>query len=410
MTDHRDRPPLRVGVNLTWLVPGVVGGSEEYLVRSLLALPVAAPVEVTIFGLDTLRDAHPELARRFAFATLALRGRPKAARIAAETSWLAVEARRRRLDVVHHGGGVLPLWAPAATVVTIHDLQPLDLPEAFSPLKRRWLGLMLPRAAHRADLVVTTSEFVRRGVIDRFAVPSRRVRLVPPCLVGTPATTTPTRPGPARPAPGCLEPLRRRWDIGERYVVYPAITYPHKNHAVLAEAVAAPAWPADLHLVLPGGEASGELRLATRLAALPPDRRRLVHRLGRIPRDELDALIAEARAVAFPSRYEGFGIPVLEALDAGTPVVAAQAGALPEVVGTAGRLLDPGDPGAWATTLADVASAPPRHRRRMAAAARTRAADFSPARTGAALIDAWRRAARPAERRASPTTAVSSAP
>jgi alpha-1,3-rhamnosyl/mannosyltransferase len=318
---------------------------------------------------------------------------------------LAIEARRRRIDVVHHGGGVLPLWAPAATVVTIHDLQPLDLAEAFSPLKRRWLGLMLPRAAHRADLVVTTSEFVRRGVIDRFAIPSTRVRLVPPCLVGTLPTTT-----PARPTPACLEPLRRRWDIGERYVVYPAITYPHKNHAVLAEAVAAAAWPTDLHLVLPGGEASGEQRLVTRLAALPPDRRRLVHRLGRIPRNELDALIAEARAVAFPSRYEGFGIPVLEALDAGTPVVAAEAGALPEVVGTAGRLLDPGDPGAWATTLADVASAPPRQRRRMAAAARARAADFSPTRTGAALIDAWQRVARPARRRASPATAGGSAP
>ena len=380
---ERGHGPLRVGVNLTWLVPGVVGGSEEYLVRSLLAVPPTVAVEVTVFGLDALAVAHPDLARRFELSTLPLRGRLKSARVAAETSWLAVEAHRRRLDVVHHGGGVLPLWAPAATVVTIHDLQPLELPDAFGPVKRRWLGLQLPRAAHHADLIVTTSEFVRRGVIDRFATPAHRVRLVPPCLLDPPA-----------PTPGaCLESLRRHWDIGERYVVYPVITYPHKNHAVLVEAVATGAWPPDLHLVLPGGEAAGEADLMARLGQLPPDRRRLVHRLGRIPRDELDALIAGARAVAFPSRYEGFGIGVLEALAAGTPVVAADAGALPEVVGAAGRLLDPGDPHAWATALALVASAPPDEHRRMRAAARARAADFSPARTGTALLDAWQRAA-----------------
>src|SRR5262245_58263051 len=105
MTERRDRP-FRVGVNLTWLVPGVVGGSEEYLVRSLLALPATAPVEVTVFGLDALPAAHPDLAGRFELVTLPLRGRLKSARVAAETSWLAVEAHRRRLDVVHHGGGV----------------------------------------------------------------------------------------------------------------------------------------------------------------------------------------------------------------------------------------------------------------------------------------------------------------
>ena len=104
MTEHGDGP-LRVGVNLTWLVPGVVGGSEEYLVRSLLAVPPTAAVEVTVFGLDALAVAHPDLARRFELSTLPLRGRLKSARVAAETSWLAVEAHRRRLDVVHHGGG-----------------------------------------------------------------------------------------------------------------------------------------------------------------------------------------------------------------------------------------------------------------------------------------------------------------
>ena len=130
---------LRVGVNLTWLVPGVVGGSEEYLVRSLLALPPPDRLqpEVVIFGLDALAGAHPELAERFELVTLPLRGRLKSARVAAESSWLAVQAHRRRLDVVHHGGGVL-LWAPGRTVVTIHDLQPLELPASFSTLKRRW--------------------------------------------------------------------------------------------------------------------------------------------------------------------------------------------------------------------------------------------------------------------------------
>src|SRR5690606_16446465 len=130
------------------------------------------------------------------------------------------------------------------------------------------------------------------------------------------------------------------------YVVHPAITYPHKNHLVLLEAVSR---VPGLHAVLTGGPAGNEEAVTRRAAA--PDLAGRVHRLGRVPRADLDALLAGAVALAFPSRYEGFGVPVLEAMALGCPVAAADATALPEVVGDAGLLVGPDDVAGWAEAL-----------------------------------------------------------
>ncbi|MEA3214711.1 MAG: hypothetical protein QOJ19_867 [Acidimicrobiia bacterium] len=390
MTRLRKRPSssvsLSVGVNLLWMVPGVVGGSEDYLVRSLLALGAHKPpdVDVTVLGLDTLASAHPALAESFPLVTLPLRGRLKPARVLAETSWLPVQVLRRRFDVVHHGGGVLPLWAPARTVVTIHDIQPFIFPDTFRTVKRLWLQRMLPRAARKADVVVTTSRFVAETVIDRLGAPPERLRQVPPC-----------------PAPRLADPevdpnqVLARLGLSQRYVVYPAITYPHKNHRVLVEALARPEWPADVDLVLTGGAAQAEEDLGRRVAELGLAGR--VHRTGRVARGDLDALLQEALALVFPSTYEGFGVSVLEAFGEGTPVVAARAGALPEVVEGAGTLVEPSDPAAWAAAVRQLAEEGPEARTDRSVAGRARAASFTPARTAEALVAAWRAAAAGAE-------------
>jgi glycosyltransferase involved in cell wall biosynthesis len=391
-TGRRPDRTLRVGVNLLWLVPGVVGGSEEYLVRSLLAVAADPPapgldatgLDVTVFGLEALAEAHPELARAFPLVTVPLRGRLRAARIGAESTWLTLEARRRHLDVVHHGGGALPpghRLGGAASMVTVHDTQPLALPANFSRLKRRWLSWMLPRVARSADVVVTTSDFVRRALVALGAAPGR-VLLVPPCPA-PPATE------PGAPLPDPAE-VRGRYGVGERYAVYPAVTYPHKNHLVLVEALARAEAPPDLELVLPGGVGPAEAALAARTRALGLAGR--VHRIGRIPRADLEALVTGAVAVAFPSTYEGFGLGALEALGLGAPVVAARAAALPEVVDGAGLLVDPHDPVAWATALAQVSGEDADARRRRVVAGERRAASFSPARTARALVTAWRAA------------------
>lgn len=384
--------PLRVGVNLLWLVPGVVGGSEEYTTRLLRALAEAGPsdLRVTLFALASLAEAHPDLAAAYPMVTLGLDGADnnakKALRVAAESAWLPREARRRHIDLLHHAGGVVPPGpggAGVGAVLTIHDLQPLLLPDNFHPVKRRWLATMLPRSASRARLVMTPSEPASASIVDRLGVPAERVVTVPH--------------GIEPPAPASAEDLARvrsRYGLGGgRIVLYPAITYVHKDHVTLVEAFArlVPGRP-DVTLVLTGGadRAEGAVVEAIRASGVGHQ----VRRTGRIAWPDLQLLYAAATVVAVPSRFEGFGAPALEAMVAGVPVVVADATALPWVVGDAGLKVAPGDVGRWSDALARVLDDADVHAT-LAAAGRQRARSFTWAASSTALADAYRRAARP---------------
>ncbi len=219
--------PLRVGVNMLWLVPGVVGGSEEYTTR-LIAAWLEAPrddVELTLFVLRPFVDAYPELADGVPTVVCPLSGSSKALRVAAEATWLAVEARRRRIDLLHHAGGTIPLLRLTPSLLTIHDLQPLLLPDNFSRVKQAYLRWRLPPSARKSRLVVTLTEYTRRTIVERLGVPAARIDLV--------------RPGyTAALAEGADGDPRADYEIDGPFFLYPAITYPHKNHDVLVRAFA----------------------------------------------------------------------------------------------------------------------------------------------------------------------------
>lgn len=377
-------PPLHVGVNLLWLVPGVVGGSEEYTTRLLRAIQEAAPpdLRLTLFVLAPFVEAHPDLAEAFPTASIDLDGRHKPRRVAAEATWLALEARRHGVDLLHHAGGVIPP-GPAIgrmhAVLTIHDLQPLLLPENFSAAKARWIALMLPRSASRARLVFTPSDPASRSVVDHLHIPAHQVVTVPHGVET-----------PEPPEPDQLRAVRERYRLGARTILYPAITYPHKDHATLVEAFARLAADRpDVTLVLTGGPGPSEVQLAAAIRASGVGDQ--IRRTGRVPWVDLEALYALASVVAVPSRFEGFGAPALEAMAAGAPLVAAESTALPWVVGDGGLLVPPGDPGAWADALASVIDDPV-EQERLRVAGRKRAATFSWSRAAGALADGYRRA------------------
>jgi glycosyltransferase involved in cell wall biosynthesis len=369
-----------VGVNLLWLVPGVVGGSEDYIARLLHALARRAPddLELVLFALRPFPAAHPELAEHFRTVVAPLDGSNKALRVAAESTWLAPQVRRAKVDVVHHAGGRVPSVSPAPSLVTIHDLQPLELPANFSTVKRRFLHRALPRSAARAAMVATPSEFVRRRVVELLRVAPERTTVVA-APVRDRSSVTLTRDTPA---------VAAVLDGDEPFFVYPAITYPHKNHATLLRAFARlrDERP-DVRLVLTGGEGSEEPAVGALVSALGIGHS--VVRTGRVPRGDLDSLLAGAAALVFPSRYEGFGLPVLEAMAAGCPVIAADATALPEVVDGVGALVDPDDVDGWTRAMATALCAP---RGANAAAEQVRAERFTPERSVDALVSAYRRA------------------
>jgi alpha-1,3-rhamnosyl/mannosyltransferase len=375
-----------VGVNLLWLVPGEVGGSEEYTVRLLAALADRRPpdLDVTLFVNASMEAGHPELTAAFPTVVAPVSGRRRPVRVAADSTWLAWHAHRARLDVVHHAGGTVPMLSRVPAVVTLHDLQPLSHPERFSWRKRTYLRAVVPRSLRRARLVVTLGEFAGVDAVARCGVDPARLRRVP---FGV------EPPGPQPPDAVTAAVLAGYGLVDRRFVLYPAITYPHKNHETLVRAFARLADDRpDLQLVLTGGVGPAEGLVSAAVEAYGLADR--VRRLGRVPAADLDVLYRHASVLAFPSTYEGFGLPVLEAMAHGLAVVASAAGGLPDVTGDAAVLVAPLDAAAWAAALASVLDDPDRAAA-LAAAGRRRADHFRWSDSADALAEVYREAARP---------------
>jgi alpha-1,3-rhamnosyl/mannosyltransferase len=280
-------------------------------------------------------------------------------------------------------------------VVTVHDLQYLRFPEYFSTVKRRYLSIAVPRAVAVASVVAVPSEFVKSTVVEAFGLDPHKVMVVPhgfdaPSPPEPESVLPPLHPVPTVATDEATIRSRYRLD-GKRILVLPAITHPHKGHRFLVDLLAragedTPWTDADTVLVLLGGagRADGEVTEAIARHRLG-DR---VRRLGRVPAADRDGIIAAADALVFPSQYEGFGAPVLEAMALGTPVICSDQASLPEVAGDA-AVVRPLTADAWADALDEV----DRRRDELVTAGRAQAATFSTEASGAALAAAYRRAA-----------------
>ncbi len=377
MTPDAPRPggSLDVAVNLLWCVPGEVGGSEQYLARQLVGLAdEAAEIEPTLYCLSSFIGAHPELAERARLVAAPTAGTDRKRRILAEHTWLA--RRTRSADVVHHGGGTAPLIGTRPLVLTIHDLQYLTFPEYFAPAKLRYLRSMVPASVRRASVVTVPTEYVKSTVVERFGTDPDRVVVVPHGVESDIGRHS-------RPEAD----LRREYGLGAgRVLVLPAITHPHKGHEFLLDVMATHWDDPDLRLVLLGGRGLADDAVERSIIELGLADR--VVRPGRVSDADRDGLIRLAHAMVFPSQYEGFGAPVVEAMALGTPVVSSDQAALVEVAADAGLAL-PLITDAWAHALDQVDV----DRDVMCAAGLRRAQDFSTAASGRALAAAYRMAA-----------------
>jgi alpha-1,3-rhamnosyl/mannosyltransferase len=361
-----------VGVNLLWCLPGEVGGSEEYLARQLAGLYDAAPEIVTrLFVLPGYAAAHRDVAARHELVVASLDARRRSRRIVVEATWLP-----RRLtgsDVVHHGGGTVPPRSPGPIVLTVHDLQYRTYPAYFTAVKRRYLELTMPRSVRRATVVAVPSEFVRASVVEAFDADPTDVVVVPHGF---------DPPPPDEITDEAV--VRDRYGIGARpFVIYPAITHPHKNHRFLVDLLANEWSDPDRALVLLGGRGLADDDVSAAIATHHVGGQ--VVRPGRVPAADRDGLVAAADALVFPSEFEGFGAPLLEAMALGTPIVCSDQAALPEIAADAAVVL-PLHRDAWADALDTVAS----RRDALVAAGRRRAAEFTTYAAGGRLATAYR--------------------
>jgi alpha-1,3-rhamnosyl/mannosyltransferase len=248
-------------------------------------------------------------------------------------------------------------------VLTIHDLQYRTYPENFTRTKRTYLAAMIGRSVRNARMVAVPSEYVRTTVIEAFGAEPAKVSVVPHGFEADLLSEVTSEAD-----------LRQRYALGDGpVIVYPAVTNYHKNHQFLIDLLATSWLDTGLRLVLTGG--SGTAESAVRSATDPR-----IRRLGRVPAADRNGLLKMAEAMVFPSRYEGFGAPLIEAMALGCPVIASDSTCIPAIVGDAGLVLPlVGD--AWADALDRVR----RDGATMVSAGLQRAATFTTRASGAAL-------------------------
>jgi glycosyltransferase involved in cell wall biosynthesis len=302
---------------------------------------------------------------------------------ATNAGWVIVglprAAARGRVDLIHAPAYTAPFWAGVPVVLTIHDVSYARQPQWY-PHRRDWLRrAFYRRSARAATEILTDSAFSAAEIQAAYGIPASRI--------------TVAHLGVApRFAPAGGEPRALPEGVREPFALHVGDLHERRNLPMLVEAILrARLRVPGLTLVLAGVDRG----VGTRLMSLARDAGapEAVVLLGVVHDGTLEALYQHAAALTYPSRYEGFGLPVLEAMASGTPVVAARAASVPEVLGDAGLLLDPDDTRGWAEAVADVASDPAR-RARMRADGLTRAAAFTWARTARATVDVYRRAVR----------------
>lgn len=289
--------------------------------------------------------------------------RPGQGRVAAAVrdAWwyphvLPREAARARVDVLHCPSFRGPVRAPVPLVVTVHDLAVLRHPELFNRWTRTYSARYVPRVVAAAKVVVAVSAFTGGELAEVLGVAPERVRVVPNAVPAGFAPDGPRAAGDYVLAVGTLEP--------------------RKNLVRLAEA----ARLAGAELRVVGARGWGDVELPSH-----------VRLLGAVGDDELAALYRGARCLAYPSLYEGFGIPIVEAMACGAPVVTSRGGATEEVAGGAAVLVDPLDPASIAAGLQEAAA--PARAAELRAAGLARAAHFTREKVVDAMHAVYREAA-----------------
>jgi alpha-1,3-rhamnosyl/mannosyltransferase len=320
---------------------------------------------------------RPSLPRRLA------RRVPGAGRLrAAVNHRLQVRERRRHADFVYWEPNYLLLPVQLPALATVHDLSHLRYPQFHPESRLSELG-RLPDSLRRARRVATVSEFSRRELASFFSLDPADIDVVPPAV--SPAFR------PREPAE--LAEVRSEFGLPPQFLLYAGTIEPRKNLPRLLQAFCS--LPLSLQeefpLVLAGGEGWHPEGFEEAIAAL--DTRHVI-RLGYVPGSRLGELFSAATALAYPSLYEGFGMPVLEAMASGTPVLTANAASMPEVAGGAALLVDPLSPDDIAAGLRRLLEGPAL-RARMAARGLEVAAGHSWSRSADRLVSALARVAAP---------------
>jgi glycosyltransferase involved in cell wall biosynthesis len=370
---------LKVGLNLLHLVPGQTGGSEIYARQLIPALLQSGGPELVAFA---SREGAPAL-RAEAWATdaeiveIPVSGASRGRRVLAEQTLLPWAVHRTRVDLLHNLFTTVPAAPGVPQVTTILDLIYKRFPDAHSGVRSLGMRMLVPLSARRSKRIIAISEATRSDVVSFLGVDPGRVDVTYLASAASEAVE-----------PESESTLRERHSLGESPIVLSLSAHrPHKNLERLIDAVAVLERP--FVLVIPGYETQWEGELAAHVRRRGVQER--VRLIGWLDDAELEGLYASATCMVFPSLAEGFGLPVLEAMERGLPVASSNATSLPEVAGEAALYFDPLDvpamTGAVERLLADAKEC-----ERLAEAGREQAAHFTWERTADGTRRSYERA------------------
>jgi glycosyltransferase involved in cell wall biosynthesis len=372
---------LSIGINALYLIPGAVGGTEIYL-RSLLD-SLAEIDSVNRYFVYTNRETGDQILppgfQNFSAVIQPVSARYRPARIVWEQTGLLAAMTRNRLDVLLNPGFTAPLFALSPSVTVFHDMQHKRHPEYFRPRDLPFWRLLLWLAAHQSQRLIAVSHNTKRDMLHYYRIPARKIRAIPHGVdarffgIG--------RERPATP---------------QKLILTVSTSHPHKNLGRLVRAFSRfrsthPRYRLTI-AGLNGLQGDALQHLIRELGVAD-----CVRLTGWIPREELYQLFGQASAFIYPSRFEGFGMSVLEALAAALPMACSNIAPLADIVGNAALLFDPDDEHAIQAAMCRVVD-DEELRRRLAAAGPARASRFPWQRTAKATLNVLNAAVRDSRR------------
>jgi glycosyltransferase involved in cell wall biosynthesis len=372
---------MHVGLNLIYLVPGETGGMEVVARELLPELVRLAPgVRFTAFiNREAAAAKDGPWGTLVPAVTVPVKASSRPQWVLGDQALLPPLARRHGVGLMHSLASIAPAWGPYRRVVTVHDIIYARFPETHAGLRDVGMRVLVPAAVKSAHRVMVDAHATKEDLVRMLHADAGKIDVVPLGL-GTPRRHT--------PAPE--EQVRERLGLGAREVILSlSAKRPHKNLTTLIRALSRIAPERRPVLVLPGypTEHEHELRALAADKGVGDD----VRFLAWISAEDLEGLWGLTKAFVFPSLYEGFGLPVLEAMDRGVPVACSNASSLPEVAGEAALLFDP-------QREAQVGDAIERllHdgelREQLIARGRERAKQFTWQRTARGTLDSYARA------------------
>jgi glycosyltransferase involved in cell wall biosynthesis len=373
---------LHVGLNLVYLVPGETGGMEVYARELIPRLADQNPgVRFTAFISREAaeRDGEQPWGDAVRSVTVPVRATNRVEWVRGEQQHLPRLAAREGVDVMHSLASTAPVWGRFARVVTIHDLIYRVHPEAHFGVRTLGMRLLVPLSARRSHRIVAVSNATKRDLVKLLGTAPDKIDVVPNGVGLT-----------GLPEPSAEGEIRSRFGLGDRPVVLSASARrPHKNLARLLDAMALIPAQRRPMLVLPGYPTPYERELRDHATALGLDRD--VRFLGWVDASDMEGLYRASSCFVFPSLYEGFGLPVLEAMSRGVPVACSDGGSLGEVAGGAALVFDPMDPGSIARSVERILTDEPLAGR-LRTAGRERAQAFGWDATAEGTFAAYERA------------------